>query len=413
MKRTHVYITIRLLKPFALITVAALGIASLLRLGQYIYALIDAGAPAATFVHMMVLLAPMLLLLVLPVALFIAVVVVYAEMSGDNEIVALGASGMSHASLALPAAAVAVIATAICYAMSLYYLPLGFKRFKDIEFVLSAGLAGSLLREGTFNSLGRDVTIYARERGPDGVLHGVLVQDDRDPEKSITLIAKRASLSQAGDRFGVIVEAGNVQEFDRASKQLRVAYFDRYTLSLDAKALFGGRAARRRGIGERHLVELLRPRLESVRDRHLAGEMRAEGHQRLAAPLLNLSFAAIALAVLFGGEYQRRGRVPRIALGGALVVAIETAHLGVTSLATDAPAFLPLIYLNAVAPGLIAGYLLWAGDRRAPGRGRLRRRWRGLTAPAWWRAVPLLAAAGRGPSLTDTDSDPGARTPGA
>ena len=93
--------------------------------------------------------------------------------------------------------------------------------------------------------------------------------------------------------------------------------------------------------------------------------------------------------------------------------AIEPAHLGVTSLATAAPAFLPLIYLNAVAPGLIAGYLLWAGDRRAPGRGRLRRRWRGLTAPAWWRAVPLLAAAGRGPSLTDTDSDPGARTPGA
>jgi lipopolysaccharide export system permease protein len=390
MKRTQVYITLRLLKPFLLVTVAALGIASLLRIAQYLFAMIDAGVAAATFVHMIVLLTPTLLLLVLPGALFISVVFVYAEMSGDNEIVALRASGLSHVTLALPAAAVALMATVICYAMSLYYMPVGFKRFKDIEFMLRPGLAGPALTQGAFNSLGPDVTIYARERSADGVLHGVLVQDDREAGKSITLVAERAILRQAGERFVVDVEAGNLQELDRAGAQLRVAYFDRYTLTFDSSVLFG---VRRRGIAERHIGELLDPPTASRRDRELGGEMRAEGHQRLAAPLLNLSFAAIALAVLFGGEYQRRGRAPRIALGGVLVVAFESAHLGVTSLAADLPALLPLIYLNAIVPGLAAAALVWAGDRHAPGRGRLGRlRQRLMPPPIANRTPPAVPA---------------------
>lgn len=389
MKRTQLYITLRLIKPFVLVTLAALGIASLLRIGQYIYAMIDAGVPAATFFHMIVLIAPTLLLLVLPGALFISVVFVYSEMGGDNEIVALRASGLSHVTLAAPAAAVAVLATTICYAMSLYLLPVGFKKFKDIEFMLRPGLVGPALTEGAFNSLGPDVTIYARERSAEGVLRGVLVQDDRDSSKSITLIAERATLSQVGQRFVVDVEAGNLQELDRASAQLRVTYFDRYTLTFDLSVLFG---VRRRGIAERHIAELLDPPTASRRDRDLGGGMRAEAHQRLAAPLLNLSFAAIALAVLFGGEYRRSGRAPRIAIGGVLVVALEGAHLGITSLAADLPAYLPLLYLNAIVPGLAAATLVWAGDRHAPGRGRLGRlRQRLMPSPIADRGPPGAA----------------------
>ena len=45
--------------------------------------------------------------------------------------------------------------------------------------------------------------------------------------------------------------------------------------------------------------------------------MLAEGHARLATPLYNIAFMAIALAAIIGGGYNRMGYGRRIAWGGA------------------------------------------------------------------------------------------------
>ena len=79
-----------------------------------------------------------------------------------------------------------------------------------------------------------------------------------------------------------------------------------------------------------------------------------EGHQRLAAPLTTLSFALIALAVALGGQFSRQGGLSRILLGTGLVVAVLAAGLAAGNLAVRDNLFVPLIWLQAVGPGLLA-----------------------------------------------------------
>jgi lipopolysaccharide export system permease protein len=72
----------------------------------------------------------------------------------------------------------------------------------------------------------------------------------------------------------------------------------------------------------------------------------AEGHARIATPLLNIAMAMIAIFAVLGGDFSRRGYAIRIAAasGGALV--LRLAGFWATSAAAKEPS------LNAVQYGL-------------------------------------------------------------
>lgn len=355
------YILSGLMKAMLAIASVALGVVCLLKSMAFIEYTVTQGLSFRAYLYLILLLLPSLLLLVLPIAVFVSVLFVYGKLTQDSEILAMRASGMGNAALGKPALALAVGATLLAYAMSLYFIPVSYKDFKDIEHFVQVRLAGMVLREGQFNRIGRNLMIYMRERNRGGELNNVLIQDDREPGHSRTIIAKRALLGRTGEIYKVQLEDGNVQEYDRQSQRVSLVQFDRYLVEVDAGL---GRGPREIGIAERHIGQLLNPATATRRDLQLRGKAMAEGHQRLASPLLCLSFMAIALATLFTGDFSRRGSILRMVLAAAIVAAVQALHLGVINAASLDPLLLPAIHLNATLPGLIAALLLWRGDRR-------------------------------------------------
>ena len=77
-----------------------------------------------------------------------------------------------------------------------------------------------------------------------------------------------------------------------------------------------------------------------------AGRMRAEGHDRLAAPLYTLTFTMIALAAILAGDFNRRGRRMRIIMAIGIIAIVRAAGLGLVGLSAKIPALIPLLYLN-------------------------------------------------------------------
>ena len=86
--------------------------------------------------------------------------------------------------------------------MTLYLIPLSYRAFKELQFQIRHNYTDVLLREGVFNTITNDITVYVRARQKTGELSGIIVHDNRDLKQKVTLIAERGALvvTEAGPR---------------------------------------------------------------------------------------------------------------------------------------------------------------------------------------------------------------------
>ena len=334
-----------------------------LRLFEYI---VNRGLPASAFLGFVGLLLPSFLGVVLPIAAFCAVLFVYNKMIMDSEMVVMRAAGISHLQLARPAILLGICVTLVVYAITLYFLPLSYRAFKDVQYELRNDYATVLLQEGVFNTLSDGITVYVRERTGDGELQGILVHDNRDPEAPVTMMAERGALIRTEEGPRVIMVNGNRQEVNRGEGKLALLHFDRYTVEL--KEFTDAPQARRYGVKERFLGELFWPSDVARDDERFRQELRAEGHRRLSAPLYTLAFVFVGLAALLSGEFNRRGQLRRILLAILCVGLLEALALTFHDLSSQSPGVIPLMYVSALLPVLICLYILLMRPARRPAR---------------------------------------------
>ena len=340
------YILRQLIGPLVFITVALAVVVWLTQSLSFVDLIINRGLSALRFVYLLVLLTPSFLLLVLPIALFSAILYTYHRLTYDSELVVMRAAGFSSHALAVPALALGAGVMVLSYVISLYLMPLGFRTFKDLQFVIRSNQASMLLQDGEFNQIGNDVTAFVRERGPNGELRGILVHDRRNPERPVTVMAEEGMMlaGDRGPRF--VLFQGNRQELNVGENQVSLLYFERY--ALDLEMLGETPETRWHEPAERYLPALLYPD-DSKDDQAYANELRAEGHNRLVAPLYALVLAAIAVAALLSGEFNRRGESGRIAGAAVAAIVFEALGLGLHSLVTRRPELMPLLYLLPAA----------------------------------------------------------------
>jgi lipopolysaccharide export system permease protein len=357
MDRSFRYLFRLIVGPLIMIAIAVGAIVWLSQSLRFVDLVLNRGLPVYYLFWMALLVLPMILASLLPVALFIAVVFAYSKLTADSEIVVLRAAGMSDASLAKPALALAAMVMAICYAVNLYFMPIAYREFKDLQFRIRTDYSSVLLQEGVFNTLAPGITVYVSERKPDGELLGILAHDARDPDRPVTMMAEMGELIRAEDgQPRVLMINGNRQMVERNRNQLSLLYFDRYTLDLGTSKSNDG--PRSREAQERFLNELFWPGDDAI-DQRNAKRFQAEGHQRLASPLLAIGYALVALAALLAGEFNRRGQGRRVLFAVAAVVCVQIASLGLVNLATLAPIVTPLIYLLPLGTIAAACWILF------------------------------------------------------
>src|SRR5260221_3734976 len=337
---------------------AAIWLTQSLRLVDLI---VNRGLSAELFFYLGLPILPRFVDIVLPIGIFIAVLFTYNKLIAESEIVVMRAAGVSQFGLAAPAFVLSGIGVAILFALSAYFLPTANRAFKDLQFEIRNKFVSAVLQEGTFTTISDNLTVYVRSRDTNGEMTGFLVQDERDPDKPVTIIAERGAFveTEAGSR--VFLVNGNRQQMDKATGKLSVLTFEKYTLDLsDARDAAAGRV---REPQERYLGELFFPG-ESGGHPVFRNSLRLEGHQRLIVPLTAISFAVIPLVTLLCGEFNRRGQGRRILLAAVLALLFQTLDLGLRNLAVRYPAGIILMYLNALLPVAIGCLFLLDENRR-------------------------------------------------
>lgn len=349
------YMTRLLIWPLFFIAVAMSGVIWLTQSLRFVDLILNRGLPAHTFFYLAILMLPMVMSVLLPIALFIAAVFAYTKMTMDSELIVLQACGMSQGDLARPALTVTAAVLGLCYLLNLYLMPMSYREFKDLQFSIRNNYSSVLLQEGAFNTVADGVTVYVRERHGDGELLGILVHDERIPEKPVSMMAERGALVQTPDGPRVLMINGNRQVIERSQERLSILYFDRYTV--DFNTVSPSADDRWREPRERFIHELFNP-TENINDQRNANNMRAEGHQRLASPLLALAYVMIALAALLAGEFDRRGQMRRILWASAATILVQLCFLGAVNLTATLPVIAVLMYAIPLVVASGAAYVL-------------------------------------------------------
>jgi lipopolysaccharide export system permease protein len=359
--RLDIYIFRQVL--FALV-VATGGLTALIWLTQslrFVDLVVNRGLSLFVFVHLTSLLIPSFVAVILPITTYVVIQFVYQRMATDRELTVMRAAGLSPWALARPALAVAILATAMGYSLSLWVVPAATSDFKAFQWEIRNRLAAFLLQDGVFTPLSDKLTVYVRSRDQDGTLRGILVDDARDPTAHATILAERGRLVDGPHGPLVVLLDGSRQVIDHQSGRLDMLTFKQNEVDLNDATKDD--ASRPVDMSELPLGALLDPHPYFERDR---AKWKAEGYRRLTEPLTTLSYAMVALLSALGGIFRRHGGILRPLVTVGVMVGLLALGLAFGTLAARDNSLLILTWLHAIVPGLVCMWLLFAPLLRVP-----------------------------------------------
>src|SRR4051794_11356308 len=279
--------------------VATGGLTALIWLTQslrFVDLVVNRGLSLVVFLRLTSLLIPSFVAIILPITTYVVIQFVYQRMATDRELTVMRAAGLSPWALARPALAVALLATGIGYGLSLWAVPASLSDFRQYQWEIRNKLAAFLLQDGVFTPVSEKLTVYVRSRDQDGALHGILVDDARDPTAHATILSERGRLIDGPNGPRVLLIDGSRQEIDHQTGRLNMLTFSQNEIDLATATKSEG--VRPPDMSEVPLRDLLDPHPYFERDRP---KFFAEGHRRLTTPLTTLSYALVGLFSALGG----------------------------------------------------------------------------------------------------------------
>jgi lipopolysaccharide export system permease protein len=346
------YIFPQLAMALAAVTAGLVALIWLTQSLKLVELVVNRGLSMRVFLHLTGLLIPGFVAIILPITTFVVVQFIFQRLAGDRELTVMRAAGLSPWNIARPALMVALLSCGAGLVLNLAVVPASSEAFRRYQFEIRNKVAAFLLQEGVFTQVSDQLTVYVRARDPDGSLHGILVQDDRQANARATILAESGQLLSSNDNAAprVLLRNGSREEIDRKTGRLDVLTFDEDTVDLATNGK--DEEQRFRDVNELSIPELLHPDASiPERDR---GKYIVEAHRRMTQPLTSIGFALIALASVLTGDFRRYGNVTRPAAAVGVLVGLLALGLTVASIATRNTNMMPLVWLNAILPGLAA-----------------------------------------------------------
>ncbi|MGV6875468.1 LPS export ABC transporter permease LptF [Pseudochelatococcus sp. B33] len=318
------------------------------------------GQTLGIFLLVTLLSLPALVVVIAPVAVFIAALYALNKLNGDSELIVMSAAGIAPGRLLRPFMTLGLATFALVAAMTLYLMPESFNTLRDVITRIRADFVANIVKEGQFTTLDSGITFHYREKSGDALL-GIFMQDERDPEKISVYIAERGQTVTVGNDSFLVLENGSVQRQEANSRDAAIVTFQRYALNLSVFAASEAETVYRPR--ERSTAALLAPDPSDPVYLYQGGRFRAELHDRFSAPLYCISFLLIAFAALGEARTTRQGRGVAIALAVLAVGLVRIIGFFATSAVVREPLAVLGIYGAPLVSSAIALFVIYEGPR--------------------------------------------------
>src|SRR3954469_675917 len=290
------YIFRTTLASFALVLVSLTGVIWITQALRGIDLMTSQGQTIKTFLGITSLVIPALVLIIAPIALMIAISHTLNKLATDSEIIVMNAAGLSPFRLFLPFLYATIVVAIMVAFIATYLAPDGMRRIKQWDAELTADVLTNILQPGRFAQLDQNLPIRIRERQPGGILVGIFVDDRRNPDERISIIADHGTVLTNEKGSFLVLEDGNLERFEVGKREPAMVAFGRYAFDM-SKFSNKGRDVTL-GIRERYTWELMAPADDDPIYKQIPGQFRAEMHDRFMAPIYPFAFAALTFAFL-------------------------------------------------------------------------------------------------------------------
>ena len=364
------YIVREIVAPFALgvaLLTFALVTGRLLKLTEMV---VNRGVSLADVVSLIGYIMPAFLELTFPMAVLLGVLMGFGRMSGDRELIAARACGISLYRLAVPVLGFAVVMWAISSWLAFSVRPWANSHLRERLFELTQTQSSAGLKDKVFNRNFPGLVVYVDHISTkDEVLHGVMISDARNPSQQNTIIAKQGVIvpDRANQTITLRLYDGSVFGLEAGNDTTHVTSFRIYDLNVQPDAELGA--------GERDPEEMSYGALRAAAARARAAgkpdyNVEAEIAGKFTLPFTTVLFALLGIPL--GLKPARGGQSERFGVAIALFFTYYSLMRAGEALAlrgrldSMVAMSIPDIFFAVLALGL---FLRSAADRGDQGRG--------------------------------------------
>lgn len=352
------YLFRQIARPVVGACAALTGIGILSQSLDQLEVIVERGQSVWVMIKLTLLAVPQLLAVIVPIGLFVGALIALTRLQREQELTAVFASGVTRWSAIRPAIRLAVIAALLTLLITTVLQPWGQRQARAEAFAIRTDLAAVLIEEGRFVQGPDGLTVYVQQIEQNGLLKNLFIYlpDEDGRGEAATWDAAEARFERVDGLPVLTMLNGSTTRYSSRGV-LTYGSFDRTVFDLSPYA--DETQQIRYKPSDLYLPQLFNPSPRDLERVGSAGELRAEAHSRLSAPLYALMAMAMALTAIMGGQFSRTGYSLRIAKAAAAFLVVRVMGYGIVSASAWNGWLNVLQYLLPIAATAIALRLLF------------------------------------------------------
>jgi lipopolysaccharide export system permease protein len=309
MKKTTYFYILKEILPIFLIGLMIFTFILLMdKILKLIELIVSRGVNISQILMLLLFISPSFLIFTIPMAVLLAILLAFGRLSSDSEITALKASGISLYQLFLPVIIFSISAYLLTTFLVFYGLPWGNRGFKATIYLIAQSKADIEIKERVFNDTFDGLVVYVDKVPIQGKrMEGILIYDERDQEKLITIFAREGFLVSNPKSQEVILKLsnGDIHRTEHQDNVFQKVKFDTYDLKLELSKAFTtiGKKLKDKEMS----LDEIKEKMEEMRKK---GEditpLKVEIQKRYAFPFACIIFGLIGVPL--GIQPRRSGR---------------------------------------------------------------------------------------------------------
>ncbi len=308
MKKTTYFYILRETLPIFFIALLTFTVILLMDKILRLIELIVSGVGFSQILMLLFFISPSFLIFTIPMAFLLGTLLSFGRLSGDSEITAFKASGVSLYQLFLPISILSLSTYLFTTFLVFYGLPWGNQGFIGTLYRIAQSKANIEIKERVFNDMFNGLVVYVDKVPIQGKkMEGILIYDERDAEKVHTIFAQEGFLVNNPETQEVILRLlqGDIHRFESRNKVYQKMKFDTYDLRLELGKIFTAWGAR---LKEHEMsVDEIK---EKIRKMKILGQdttsQEVELHKRYSIPFACIVFGLIGVPL--GIQPRRSGK---------------------------------------------------------------------------------------------------------
>lgn len=300
------------------------------------------------FIFITSLIIPSLINSILPFAVLYSSLFAFNNLKINKEIIVLESAGLDRKKLVLPLLKLYGSIALIALLNSSLIMPYSYNILKDKLHLYKSTFASSVVEEGIFNSLSKNVVLYLNKKTNDNKLEGIVIFDYRNGNHSV-ILAKEGKMLFKKDVPGIYLTDGNRQSFNQ-NGAFEVMNFDKFRVNL-AKEKLITRDFDDKDTMELYIWELLSPWSYTSKPPQ---KFLAEGNGRVIWALMNILAPISAICIFLRADFNRKSYTKYIIKSFVYSLVFVAMHFIFLSLSAKNS-----LYIFACYGNLIVGFLFF------------------------------------------------------